>query len=338
MLFAVTVGQLVDRVGARRPMLIATVVFIVATLTPWLWPHMAILYVASLTIGGSYMVFNVAFQHTVGGISAAADRIDNFRLAAVGYASSGIVGPLVAGALIERLSFELTYVALAVFPIATLIIVSRVRIPQTTAAQNDGKGLGTRGAIELMRVRPLRNLLFAGSLLDMAWDFFAFAIPVRGAEIGLKPSQIGAVLASFSVATLLIRILLPFITQPVRVWPLLMISTFATSGTFALFALSESALLMLVLAFVLGLCIGSTQPLILTEIHKSAPACRVGEVMGMRAAMIGFYQTGLPPVIGALGGVIGMGLVFGVMALLFAAGGGAAMRQWQRLSAERSLD
>lgn len=321
MLFAVRVGRLVDRIGVRDPMTIACVVLALATLIPWVWPGMTALHVASLVIGAGFMVYNVSWQHLAGHIGPACDREHNFRYSALGLSVSGVTGPLLAGFGIESIGYTNTFLCLAFLPVVPIAILRTVG---TKLPDPPGQAVQTepgRSLASLLVNRRLRAILLAGALLDMAWDLFAFAMPVHGSRLGLSPSTIGLILGSFSAATFAIRALLPLAIRWLGAWPSMVVSFFATGASFALMALVESAPLFMVLAFVLGLSVGSVQPLVMSLLHDVTPAGRFGEAMGIRAMINGASQTSLPLLFGGLGAAIGMVPVFAVTAILMMASG-----------------
>jgi MFS family permease len=326
MLLAVHVGRFVDRTGVREPMVFASVALAVAAAMPFIWSGMPALYVTSLVIGASFMVYNISWQHLVGHIGPAVDRNQNFRLSALGFSVSGVVGPLIAGFGIDSMGYGATFLSFAIFPLVPIAILARSGItlpqPYRQAPQPEQK----RSIASLLGHRQLRVILLAGALLDMAWDLFAFAIPVHGSRIGLSPSTIGLILGSFSAATFVIRALLPLTTRWLGAWPHIVVSFFATGASFALMALVENPAVLVVLAFVLGFSVGGSQPLAMSLIHDVAPGGRFGEAMGIRATINGVNQAGFPLLFGGLGVAIGMVPVFWTTAILMLVSGVATRR------------
>jgi MFS family permease len=106
----------------------------------------------------------------------------------------------------------------------------------------------------------------------------------------------------------------------------MVVSFFATGTSFALIALVESAPVLMVLAFVLGLSVGSSQPLVMSLLHDVTPAGRFGEAMGIRATINGVNQAGLPLLFGGLGVALGMVPMFWAIATLLLSCGVAAQR------------
>src|SRR5207253_419010 len=97
MFLAVGAGRMIDRIGMRGPLLVATSVLAVAVCLPGavggMWP----LYAAAATIGTSFMVFHIAVQHMVGEASTPENRQENFSWLALGFATSNFIGPTFSG-------------------------------------------------------------------------------------------------------------------------------------------------------------------------------------------------------------------------------------------------
>src|SRR5260221_180608 len=97
MLSAVSMGRLIDRIGARVPMLVGSVAIALGALVPYLWPTLTALHLTSVLIGSGFMMYQVAAQNIIGYIGRPEDRPMTFSLAALGFSASGFVGPMLAG-------------------------------------------------------------------------------------------------------------------------------------------------------------------------------------------------------------------------------------------------
>ena len=327
MLFAVSMGRMTDRIGARVPMLIGSVAIGSGAILPYLWPGMASLYFASVLIGSGFMLYQVAAQHIVGYIGKPEDRPMNFSMSALGFSISGFVGPMIAGFGIDEIGHTSTFAALAAFPLVPIAVLGldRLRLPQPHAHASPAPG---RSVADLLRHRDLRPVFITSGLLAAAWDMFTFAIPIYGSrEIGLSASSIGLVLGAFSVATFVIRSMLPALSRRLTAWPLLATSLAIAGIAFFLFPLLERASLLMAVAFLLGLGLGMSQPMVMSLLHNTTPEGRVGEAIGVRMTMVNISQITIPLLFGALGTALGMVPVFWATALLLSVGSWYAKRR-----------
>lgn len=327
MFFAVSMGRWTDRMGARVPMFIGSVAIGLGAILPFLWPGMTALYVASILIGSGFMMYQVAAQHVVGYIGKPEDRPVNFSLSALGFSISGFLGPMIAGFGIDEIGYTATFAVLAAFPLVPIVVLGldRLRLPQPHAhAAPPAPG---RSVVDLLRHRDLRPVFVTSGLLAAAWDMFTFAIPVYGSSIELSASSIGLVLGSFSVATFVIRGLLPAISRRLSAWPLLAVSLAIAAGSFLLFPLLERAAFLMAVAFFLGLGLGMSQPMVMSLLHNTVPQGRVGEAIGVRMTIVNISQIAIPLSFGALGTALGMVPVFWATALLLSGGSWYAKRR-----------
>jgi len=327
MFFAVTMGRWTDRIGARVPMLIGSIAIGAGASLPFLWPGMPALYVASVLIGSGFMMYQVAAQHIVGYIGKPEDRPVNFSLSALGFSISGFVGPMLAGFGIDEIGYIATFAVLAGFPLVPIAVLGldKLRLPQPhiQASPRDPR----HRVADLLRHRELRPVFITIGLLAAAWDMFTFAIPVYGSSIDLSASSIGLVLGSFSAATFLIRGLLPAISRRLTAWPLLAASLAIAAASFLLCPLIERAGLLMAVAFLLGLGLGMSQPMVMSLLHNTVPPGRVGEAVGVRMTLVNISQIAIPLLFGALGTALGMLPVFWATSLLLSGGSWYAKRR-----------
>ncbi len=107
MVLAVSAGRFSDRVGVRRPMLFGTTAIAVGAALPIAFPGLPILFASAAILGTGFMIFQVATQNVTGELGGPAERARNFSLLALGYSTSGFIGPLVAGLAIDHLGFAI---------------------------------------------------------------------------------------------------------------------------------------------------------------------------------------------------------------------------------------
>jgi MprA protease rhombosortase-interaction domain-containing protein len=81
------------------------------------------------------------------------------------------------------------------------------------------------------------------------------------------------------------------------------------------------------LAFVLGIGLGMSQPIVMSLLFSAAPPDRVGEAVGLRTTALNFVQTTIPLAFGALGTALGVTPIFWAMALMLAGGMAFARRR-----------
>ena len=330
MLCSVQAGRLIDAIGPYKPMRASAIMVIVGSLLPFAWQSLPALMIAAVLVGSGHMTFQIAVQRQMGQ-STGEDRLRNFSWLSLSMATSGLVGPLIAGISIDHLGHRTVFALLALSPILCLIGLTRMRrylvashIKATTAQVK-------RSVTDLLASRALRRVFVANMLLSSAWDTHGFVVPIFGVSAGLSATTIGLILAAFACATIAIRLALPFIQQHVRPWQLIHVALIASGVNFLLYPFFSQVWILMTLSFVLGLALGSTQPGILALLQHHAPAGRAGEAFGLRMALINGCQVTLPLAFGALGAVMG-----GVMPLFWITAAALGAGRWFTRDAERT--
>ncbi|MBI4290261.1 MAG: MFS transporter [Betaproteobacteria bacterium] len=320
MLLAVSTGRIIDRVGTRMPMLAGSAVVAVGLIIPFVWRELAALYVASGLIGLAFMVQQVAAQNVVGYIGRPEDRPKNFSVISLGFSMGSLIGPLIAGFGIDWVGHANTFLLLALLPLAPVAVLALDRLPLPRVRPMGERSASSR-IIDLLKHRELRRIFITSGLVAAGWDLFSFMMPIYGSRVGLSASLIGLVMGAFAAATLLIRMCLPYLTRRLTAWRLLQWAMMLSGATFVLLPLVHNVLLLMALAFALGLALGGTQPMVMALLHDAVPAGRTGAAVGLRTAMINGSQTAMPLIFGGLGSIFGVTPVFWVAAACMIAGG-----------------
>jgi predicted MFS family arabinose efflux permease len=326
MMLSIASGRLVDRIGARRPILLSVAFLALAVALPGIAPGMLALHLAAAGIGTGFMLFHIGVQHAVGEMSSAASRKDNFGWLALGFSISNFIGPTLSGLAIDTVGFRETFCLLSLFAVAslTLLVSRRKSLPHKAHHERNAQ---VRNTWDLMRNVELRRLFIVSGMLASAWDLFVFVTPIYGTSIGLSASTIGLILGSFAAATFTVRLALPWLSRRMREWPMITATFCIACVAYALFPTVQEVALLAAIAFLLGLGLGATQPSIMALLFTTVPAGRAGEAVGVRSVMLNASHTVLPLAFGGVGAALGMLPVFWTMALALAVGGWFANRR-----------
>jgi MFS family permease len=322
---AVSVGRLADHIGVRRPMLWGSAGVAAGAALPFALPGLPALFAAAALIGGSFTLFQVPAQRATGDLAEGPDRAAGFSHLALGYSVSGFVGPLVAGIAIDRLGFRPAFALLAALPLLPVaaLAAGRLALPRRRAEEARP---ASGGMLELVRIPALRRLFAINAAFALGWDLHTIFVPIYGAGLGLPAAAIGGILSSFAAATFVVRLAVPWLGRRVSEARLLTVALGSAAIVFLAFPFVGSAWALAALSFVLGLGLGSGQPVVLSLLHEHAPAGRVGEVVGVRMSLIQSMAVAVPLVFGALGTSLGLVPVFWAVGVGLGASGWYARR------------
>lgn len=313
---ALPAGRYADRKGLKRPVGLSVLVAAVGAGLASAFPVYPVLCLAALLTGGATGAASIALQRHVG--RAAENNTTQlkqvFSWLAIGPAVSNFLGPFCAGLVIDHAGFRAAFLLLACFPLATWLWVRPTEeLPPVVHAEGEKQGK----AWELLREPVFRRLLMTNWILSFCWDVHTFVLPVLGHERGLSASVIGSLLGAFAVAAALIRVLMPMMAAHLREWAVIMAAMLATAVLFAIYPLLTAPLAMGLCSSLLGIALGSVQPMIMSTLHQVTPHARHGEALALRLMTINASSVLMPMLFGMAGAVVGIaGVFWGVGAIV----------------------
>ena len=331
MLLSVTAGRLLDRIGPRLPLLWGNALLVVGVILPFFISGLPVLFAAAMMIGSGFMISHMVSNNLVGAFGKSEDRAANFSWLSLAYSVSGSFGPLISGFSIDWFGEQRAFAVMAVFAVVALGVtywrrgdLMRHDIPQQRPAGHS--------VMDLVRDRPLRGVLIVSGLLSMGWDLFTFVMPIHCSNIGLSASTTGIIMGAFGAATFAVRLAMPALSRRLKEWQVIT-TAFLVSGTaYLMFPFVTSVTLLMSIAFLLGLGLGCSQPMVMSLLYGASPPGRQGEVVGVRTTVLNISSTGLPLIFGAVGSALGMGPVFWGISACLLTGGYAAGRKVRRQS------
>ncbi len=316
--FALIVGRISDRYGSRRPMLGGAITFGAGLIIPIAWPTLPALFLSAPLIGTGFVFFNVAAQSLVGTLGTPAERTRNFSTQSLGYSCGHMIGPVIAGVMIDRFGYGSAYIAFAVLslcPILALALSTRLGAQATRSEPQKNS------AFELLRLPSLRRMIIVSGLVTTGWDLYTFYVPIYGHSIGLSASTIGTILGAFAAASFIVRVALPVLTRRFSVESVLAAAMGIAAMLFIPFTFIEYVPALLALSFGIGLTLGVSQPLTLNLTYNRSPAGRAGEVTGLRLTINNVTHIGVPLAAGSVGALLGIAPVFWASAAILLVSG-----------------
>ena len=319
---ALPAGRYVDRHGLKRPVGFCVLVACLGAGLAAAFPIFPVLCLSALMTGGATGVASISLQRHVGRSAQNNTELKRmFSWLSIGPALSNFIGPLSAGLLIDLAGFRMAFLVMACLPLMTWLWVRHtVELPPVPVKTGAGKG----GAWDLLSDPMIRRLMLVNWLLSSCWDVHTFVVPVLGHERGLTASAIGAILGSFALAATAVRVALPLLAAHLHEWVVVTTAMLATGLLFAIYPFMSGALTMGLCSVLLGLSLGSVQPMIMSTLHQITPEARHGEALGFRLMAINASSVLMPMLFGSAGAVMGVSLVFWTVGASVAAGARSA--------------
>ncbi len=319
LLFAVYVGKLSDRYGARIPLLAGMCGMTIGVFLPFLLPSMSVLYLAAAITGAGFIFVQVSMQSLTGALGTGEARTRNFSFYSLAIAIADFVGPVAAGLLIDHAGHVSAFMYLALFNVIALIALLAVfhRVPLAKTVIGDRH---QQRMLDLLRDADLRRIFIVGAVVITGLDLFQLYMPLYGHSVGLSASAIGMVLGAFAAAAFVVRAMLQTLARHYGEERLLYLSLFLAAATCLLIPFFSNGLMLGAIAFVLGLGLGLGQPLSVILTYNHSPPGRSGEALGLRIALNNGIHVVVPTLFGAIGALIGLGPVFWLNSLFMAGG------------------
>jgi MFS family permease len=315
---ALPAGRIADRHGLKRPMGLSVIAATLGAGLAVAFPVFPVLCASALLTGGATGAASIALQRHVGRAADNPTQLKQvFSWLAIGPAVSNFIGPFCAGLMIDHAGFRPAFLLLAAFPLVGWFWVQSTReLPPVARTASNPHG----PAWNLVREPMFRRLLLVNWLLSSCWDVHTFVVPVLGHERGMSASVIGTILGGFAIAAALVRVVLPMIAAYLKEWALIAGAMAATAVLFAIYPFLHSALAMGLCSVLLGMALGTVQPMIMSTLHQITPEARHGEAIALRIMAINASSVAMPLLFGVAGAVVGISGVFWVVGLAVGAG------------------
>lgn len=288
-------GRMADRHGFHRPVTLSVVAGLVGAALPVLTQHVVALAISGLLTGGAVAFAAVAIQREAGQMARdPADLKRVFSWVALGPALSNAFAPVMAGLLIDHAGYRAAFAFGALLPLAAAWAAWHV--PRLTPAQAEHRAndQGGGSVFELWRMPVLRNLLLVNIAMAASWDAHSFTVPVVGHARELSASAIGLVLGAFAVAATAIRLVITSFAHRIDEQRALLLAITVATVALLVYAWLPGALGMMAGSAVLGLALGSVQPMVLSMLHQAAPPGRQGQALALRMLFTNAATIAMP--------------------------------------------
>ncbi|RQP25758.1 MFS transporter [Albitalea terrae] len=323
-LLALPAGRMADRYGYHRPLYLAVGLSVSGGLIAALSSQYLAMCAAAMLTGAGTNFGLITIQRTAGRMAVdSTERMRVFSWLGLAPALANFLGPVTAGAVIDHVGFRAAFGVLMLMPLASLLFsrfVPRETPVQTVQAQRAGTSW------DLLRSPALRHLLLVNWLHSASWDVHTFLLPILGHERGLSASAIGGILGVFAVSVASVRFVIPFIAHRLTEAQVVAGAMLSVAAIFAVYPFVHSAWLMAGCAGLLGLALGSVQPMVMSMLHHITPEHRHGEAIAFRSMALNMSSTLMPLLFGLAGTAIGAATLFWVMGAAVGAGSVPARR------------
>jgi predicted MFS family arabinose efflux permease len=306
---AIPAGRYADRNTLKRPVGFCTIAAVLGAVLVAAWPIFPVLCVAALLTGGATGAAVITLQRHAGRLADDPTQIKQvFSWLAIAPSIANFVGPFVAGLVIDHAGFRASFLGMGVLAACSWVLVRSSG--DTPLRQCAPEAQETSRSWDLLAEPRMRLLLLINWILSSCWDVHTFVLPILGHERGLSASVIGAILGTFAVAATVVRLVMPMIASRLQEWAVIVGAMLSAAVLYAVYPLLHSPWAMFLCSVLLGLSLGSVQPMVMSTLHQITPPHRQGEALGLRLMSINVSSILMPMVFGTVGTAIGVASVF----------------------------
>ncbi|MEX0705856.1 MAG: MFS transporter, partial [Nitriliruptoraceae bacterium] len=325
---AIPTGRWVDRWGEPRFLTLGAL--LVMASGAWLTQisSLALLAAATATLGFGHLTMMVGMQTIMSNGGDPAHRDARIGAMTVVAAVAFVVGPGLAGFVAEApwggliTIFAATGVLGAVG--AALALSVWIRPPashEVRSAPQEAREPALRAIGSTLRVPGVLQAMIASMAALASADIVIAFLPAYGEANGIAVSTVGLLLSVFSAAAMASRATVVHLLRWFGHRLLLTLCVALFGVTLALVATTTVPLAIGILLFIGGFANGLAQPLTLSWIAGRIPPRNRGIAIGIRLSGNRAAQFVIPIGVGALAGLMGLGLIFVTLAAMLLGSG-----------------
>ncbi|WP_227662966.1 MFS transporter [Marinobacter daqiaonensis] len=321
LLFAIPLGQVVTRYGGRSTLVAGAMIMVAGLLAMHFWYGYPGLILGQLLVGLAHLQMVLAAQTLISNLGTGPRLEQYFGWYATWLSGGQVVGPLLAGLLLpEDQGVGQVFLVMALFALlggtAGLWLTGQARERLAVARRQTG----FRAQWALMRTSSGVQLSVLVTVVGMfALGVYGSYLPVYLESLAMSPAVIGVLVSLRAAVAMVIR---PFMARLIALAGgrgpavLLAFGTLALGITFL--GVSAHLVLISLLAVLVGLGSGLTQPLSMVILAEAVDREQRSGALGMRLMANRAIHFLAPLLFGALLSVGGFGLAFGMSGLLIA--------------------
>ncbi|MGB3355326.1 MAG: MFS transporter [Mycobacterium sp.] len=284
---------------------------------------------ATTALGVGHMSGTIGAQSIMAQAQSSLTRINRFGMLTTISALGQIAGPIAGGVIIghsEQPGLEATSSALLVAAwvfvagVPPAILAWRTNIQKSTIRTGRAQRVW-----HLLRRRGMPAALMTSFSAKSGMDLLLVYVPLLGAAVGLKPSQVGLLLGISSTGALLARAATPMFVRRLSTLRLTVSATAVASACLVLIAVSDDLVPMIPAMAVLGFALGLSQTTTMDWVVNLVDETSRGSALGLRMATNRLGQTLILVAAGAMSGWLGVQMAFIMLAVVMLGTAGSGL-------------
>lgn len=322
LLLAIPLGGVVTRYGGRVTLITGSILMVLGLLSMHFWYGYGGLVLGQLLVGLAHLQMVLSAQTIIANLGSGPRLEKYFGWYSTWLSGGQVVGPLLAGALLNvGTGTGYVFLVMAVFGLLAGLAGLRLTGQARERLMVTRTQAGFRAQWLLMQTNRGVQLSVLVTVLGMfALGVYGSYLPVYLESLAMSPVVIGVLVSLRAAVSMLIR---PFMASMIVLAGgrehTVLLSLATLSVGIALLGVSEQVVLMGVLAVLVGIGSGLTQPLSMVILAESVEKHQRSGALGMRLMANRAIHFLAPLLFGVLLELGGFMLAFAVSGLLIAA-------------------
>ena len=317
---AIPAGSMADRVGPKPLMLVGAGLLAAAPLLVAFASSLATLIALQILSGLGQLIAVVAAQKVVASFGSGVARERNFGWYGTFVSGGQLLGPVLAGVLVDLRGFDVAYgvagVVAALAAVAFLLVPTQGIGRDAAEGASGGRNVTPRALLELARLPTVQVSLVVSAGVMLVLIAHGSFLPAFLDELAVPASVIGLILSARSFASIVVRPVMARVITLLggRVRTFLANAAASAVGLAGL-ALGDQLVVLVAASLLLGLSIGIAQPLTMVTVVEEVPTHGHGVAFGARITANRLVQFVTPLLLGLVAQAFGyapMLLVAGV--------------------------
>ena len=274
------------------------------------------LALASAVLGLGHLALTLAGQSLIARQSGDARHDRDFGLYAAAASAGQLIGPALAGIVLGAAGHSLEDATTAGFLVAAGLMALAVptslgtdRLGPAGRPRDRSEGRPLRAG-ELIGARGVPAGMFASLAILATVDVLTAYLPVLGTQRGIPPAVVGGLLSLRAAASILSRVLIPWMVGRLGRVRLLAVSAAGSALLTAALPLAGGTAALAVLLAAAGFLLGIGQPLTMSMVVQAVPEGTRGTALAIRLTGNRFGQVATPAAAGLVAGAAGVSAAF----------------------------
>jgi MFS family permease len=318
---AIPLGGVVSRFGGRATLITGAGLMVAGLLAMHLWPGFGGLVLGQLLVGLAHLQMVLAAQTIIANLGAGPRLEKYFGWYSTWLSGGQVIGPLLAGLLLNASGTAYVFLVMAAFALVAGVVGFWLTGQATERIQVTRKQAGFRAQWALMQSNRGVQLSVLVTVLGMfALGVYGSYLPVYLESLAISPVIIGILVSLRAGVSMVIR---PFMASIIQLAGgrvnTVFLSLVTVSAGIALLGATEQVVVMGLLAVLVGIGSGLTQPLSMVILAESVDRAKRSGALGMRLMANRAIHFLAPLMFGLLLELGGFALAFGASGVAIAA-------------------